>query len=111
MLLWKQLPQKTSYLDPVIQSGKKRAHLGPQAYATHANWSDDMSNSIRQGHVQKGVFRPRDRPLVTQEFMKDAKLKAIPAPGVYDMPKPAKSLLGHSDKSDRSSYHIDVAIH
>lgn len=43
VLLWKNLPEKTSYLDPIIKLEKKKG-LGPQVYATHSKWSDDMSN-------------------------------------------------------------------
>ena len=103
------MPKKESYLDPIIKQEKKK--LGPQAYATHSNWGDDMSNAIKQGHVKKGNFQPRERPLVTKEFMDEAKKRGIPAPGAYSGPKGDKPLLGQSEKSEKSSYHIDMAIY
>ena len=43
--------------------------------------------------------------------MKEAKRRAIPAPGAYNnMPPKDKLLLGHSSKSEKSSYHIDSAV-
>jgi len=81
IILWKQMPKKESYLDPIIKIEKKK--LGPQAYSTHSNWGEDMSNTIRQGHSKKGAFQPRERPLVTKEFMDEAKRKGIPPPGHY----------------------------
>lgn len=49
ILIWKNLPEKTSYLDPIIKLEKKKGAggLGPQVYATHAKWSDDMSNTYK----------------------------------------------------------------
>jgi hypothetical protein len=43
VLIWKQMPVKTTYLDPIIKAEKKKG-LGPQAYSTHSNWGDDMGN-------------------------------------------------------------------
>jgi hypothetical protein len=40
-----------------------------------------------------------------------AKKRGIPPPGHYPAPKGDKFLLGHSDKSEKSSYHIDMAVH
>ena len=75
------MPKKESYLDPIIKVESKK--LGPQAYATHSNWGDEMSNTYKQGHCKKGVFQPRERPLITNEFMHEAKRRNIPAPGTY----------------------------
>ena len=61
--------------------------------------------------MQKGVFRPRERPLVTQEFMDEAKRRNVPAPGLYDLPEGDKPRLGYVEKSEKSSYHIDMAIY
>ena len=108
VLSWKEESKKTTFLDPIIKAEKKK--LGPGAYASHSNWGDDMSNSYSHGHSKKGVFQPRNRPLVTTEFMNEAKRRAIPPPGHYNMPPPDKLLLGLSDKSTKSAYHIDVAV-
>ena len=43
--------------------------------------------------------------------MNEAKRRAIPPPGAYNLPKTDKPKLGHTDKSEKSSYHIDVAIY
>ena len=105
------MPPKTSYLDPIIVKEKKK-QLGPGHYKTHANWTDDLRSATSHGHNRKGQFLPRERPLVTNEFMKEAKNRNIPAPGAY---KPDglknKALLCHTDKSEKSSYHIDTAIY
>lgn len=54
IMLWKNMPAKTSYLDPVIKVAK--SSLPPTAYSKHQNWADDMSNSYSNGHAKKGVF-------------------------------------------------------
>ena len=103
------MPAKTSYLDPVIKVAK--SSLPPTAYSKHQNWADDMSNSYSNGHAKKGVFQPRERPLVTKEFMDEAKRRGIPPPGAYTIKENKKALLCHNDKSEKSSYHIDMAIY
>ena len=106
---WKQESKKSTFLDPIIKQEKKK-QLGPGSYSNskHSNWADDISNCRSHGHAKKGVFQPRERPLVTTEFMAEVKRRAIPAPGAYNnMPPKDKLLLGHSNKSAKSSYHID----
>lgn len=39
--------------------------------------------------------------------MNEAKRRNIPAPGHYTVKDGEKPLLGHSDKSEKRSYHID----
>lgn len=110
IISWKQESQKTTFLDPIIKREKAK-QLGPGTYAKHRDWVDDMSNGMSHGHRKKGVFAPRDRPLVTTEFMNAAKRRAVPPPGAYNMPPASKPKLGHSDKSSKSSYHIDIAVY
>ena len=44
-------------------------------------------------------------------MLKQEKKRHIPPPGAYNAPKGEKVLLGHSDKSAKSAYHIDMAVH
>ena len=107
VIMWKQQPKKTSFLDPVIKAEKIK--LAPTAYSTHSNWGKELGNGYKQGHVKKGVFRPRERPLLTKEYMDEAKKKGIPAPGAYKLPQNKKFPLGHSSKSEKNSIHTDAA--
>ena len=107
VIMWKQQPKKASFLDPVIKAEKIK--LAPTAYSTHSNWGKDLGNGYQQGHVKKGVFRPRERPLLTKEYMDEAKKKGIPAPGAYKLPQNKKFPLGHSAKSEKNSIHTDAA--
>ena len=95
------------FLDPVIKAEKIK--LAPTAYSTHSNWGKDLGNGYKQGHVKKGVFQPRERPLLTKEYMDEAKKKGIPAPGAYKLPQNKKFPLGHSSKSEKNSMHTDAA--
>ena len=54
IILWKQMPKKTSFLDPLI--AREKIKLGPQQYSTHKNWTETTSNSYFNGHAKKGVF-------------------------------------------------------
>lgn len=103
------MPQKSSFLDPIIKIEKKK--LGPQAYATHSSWKDDQSNAYRNGHIKKGCFQPRERPLITKEFMEEAKRKNIPAPGAYTIPRQDRQLLGFTEKAEKRAYHVDMAAY
>ena len=76
---WKAMPPKTSFLDPIIKTEKIK--LAPTAYSTHSNWTENVKDAITHGHARKGMFQPRERPLITEEFMKEAKKKARPRPG------------------------------
>jgi len=104
------MPEKTSYLDPIIKQEKKKG-LGPQAYSTHSNWNEESSNIYKVGHLKKGKFSDRERPLVTKEYMDAAKRRDIPAPNAYKLPPEDKPRFGHSDRADKSSYHLNMAIH
>ena len=104
------MPPKTSFLDPIITLEKKK-QLGPGTYKKHENWADDLKSRTSHGHPRKGQFNPRERPLVTVEFMKEAKLRNIPPPGAYDPKVKEKALLCHTSTSAKSSYHIDNAIY
>lgn len=70
-----------------------------------------MKNIYKQGHPKKGIFAPHDRPLVTTEFMKEAKRRDIPPPGHYNLPPADKPKGCVADKAEKSSYHIDMAIY
>ena len=113
IILWKQQPKKTTFLDPVITSEKKKeaGGLGPTKYASQSDWKEDMTNVFKQGIVKKGKFAPHDRPLVTTEFMNEAKRRNIPPPGHYNLPPGDKPRGGIADKTEKSSYHINMAIY
>ena len=89
--MWKQMPKKTSFLDPVIALEKKNL---AQVYAVHSDWNETTSNSYMNGHAKKGVFVPRERPMFTSERMHSAKRKNLPPPNAYKIPKQEKYLLG-----------------
>lgn len=105
---WKDLPKKTSFLDPIIKSEKRK--MAPSAYSTHSNWGSDMQNTHVQGHSKKGVFFPRERPMFTKDKMHEETRKGIPAPGTYEIPKQDKFKLGRSSMSEKHSYNIDSAV-
>ncbi len=43
--------------------------------------------------------------------MDAAKRLDFPAPNAYKLPPEDKPRFGHSDKADKSSYHLNMAIH
>ena len=109
MLSWKQVGPKKCFLDPHIKKEAKK--LDPCKYATHSNWGDSLKSNIEQGHSRKGMFLPRERPLMTAEVISDAKKRNVPAPGAYEASKGNKPILGFSTISKKTTYHVDEAIH
>ena len=67
-VLWKQVGQRKSFLDPIIKREAKKVDLGK--YSTHSNWGDSLKNGIVQGHTRKGIWNPHERPLHTNEIIK-----------------------------------------
>lgn len=81
-----------NYLDPVMKIEAKK--LDPGKYSKHKKWGESLENVIEQGHPRKGKFQPRERPLMTDEYIKSEKKRNIPAPGTYEASKGNKPLLG-----------------
>ena len=108
-MLWKQYGKKDSFLDPIIKKESKKVDLGK--YATHSSWGDSLKNGIQQGHTRKGMFNPHDRPLHTNDVIKTAIKRHVPAPGTYEASKGNKPILGFSTVSDIGSYHVDEAVY
>ena len=54
VLLWKQMPKRSCFLDPVVKA--ESVKIGPQKYASHKNWMSDLSKQTNHGHTKKGAF-------------------------------------------------------
>ena len=49
--------------------------------------------------------------MMTTEHIVETKKRNIPPPGAYEPSKGEKAILGHSSKSEKTTYHVDEAVH
>lgn len=57
------------------------------------------------------MWNPHDRPMHTNDVIKTAIKRHVPAPGAYEASKGDKPILGFSTVSDIGSYHVDEAVY
>ena len=103
------MPPKKCYLDDIIRVEKKK--IGPQQYAQQIKWSDDCRSVLKHGHSHKDEFSKHDRVTVTSEYITQQKRKGVPAPGTYDPKRQDRLKFGKFETSEKSTFHIDMAVY